>query len=183
MIFAMITGYKKANGENIKTSKIKNSWATLYVILSLLLGSYIYYKDQNIFIKSKFEPIDYKVEHEDFYFECSDCHNLFPPYLLPKESWVKLMEDQHEHYDEDLELEKNLVDSITKYLVDKTKHLVYVCVVLLVINRKHEGINKGRGAGHADPVGRGKRVRQGPAAEIPRTQACIQYRIDHLQDP
>lgn len=117
MVFAMITGYKKAIGENITTSSLQNLLASIYVIGTLVFAVYIYGDKSNVFIKSKFTKIDYKLEHEDFYMECSDCHNLFPPHLLPSSSWVKLMNDQHEHYGEDLELEEDMVQLIKSYLI------------------------------------------------------------------
>lgn len=117
MVMAMVTGFKKARGENIKTTFRMNFFGTLYIIMACLIGSYVYFEDDNIFIKSKFTKIDYKSKHKDFHFECSDCHNLIPPELLPKDSWIELMSKQDNHYDEDLELDKSLVTSITKFLV------------------------------------------------------------------
>ncbi len=120
MVMAMVTGYKKAKGTDIKPRFWMIFWGSFYTFIFSLLFIYSYYIPNNIFIESKFEKIDYKVLHKDFQFECSDCHNLIPPHLLPKTSWIKLMNEQSDHYDEDLELEKNLVDSIEKYLVDNS---------------------------------------------------------------
>ncbi len=120
MVMAMVTGYKKAKGTDIKPRFKMIFWGSFYTILVFVIFSYVYFIPENIFIKSKFEKIDYKALHKDFQFECSDCHNLIPPHLLPKESWIKLMNEQSDHYDEDLELEKNLVDSIEKYLVENS---------------------------------------------------------------
>lgn len=120
MVMAMVTGYKKAKGLNINTTFRMNFLASLYVIFTCFFATYIYYTDNNIFVKSKFEKIDYKVLHKDFYFECSDCHNLIPPELLPKSSWIALMNKQDNHYDEDLELDKDLVKSIKTFLVNNS---------------------------------------------------------------
>lgn len=122
MIMAMVSGYKKAKGEDIKPRFWMLFWGSLYTLVFTAVALYTYYIPNNIFIVSKFEKIDYKALHKDFQFECSDCHNLIPPHLLPKESWVKLMEEQSEHYDEDLELEKSLTKSIEKFLVDNASH-------------------------------------------------------------
>lgn len=120
MVMAMVTGYKKAKGIDIKPRFWMIFWGSFYTFIVVLIFSYVYFVPDNLFVKSKFEKIDYEVLHKDFQFECSDCHNLIPPHLLPKESWIKLMKSQDNHYDEDLELDKNLVDSITKYLVDNS---------------------------------------------------------------
>lgn len=120
MVFAMITGYKKAEGEDIVTLPLRNITATIYVIGTLIFASYIYVNNQTVFTKSKFAQIDYKKQNEDFYMECSDCHNLFPPHLLPAASWIKLMDDQHKHYDEDLELEEDMLSTIKSYLINNS---------------------------------------------------------------
>lgn len=117
MVMAMISGYKKAKGENITTTFRMKLLGSLYIIGVLIIAIYSYCTPNNIFIKSKFEKISYKELDYDFYFECSDCHNLFPPFLLPANSWTELMKNQHEHFEEDLELDESLVKKINSYLV------------------------------------------------------------------
>ncbi len=113
----MITGYKKAKGEDTQTNYFMTFLDFLYSSVFIFVAVYVYLTPNNVFIKSEFEKIDYKALHSDFYYECSDCHNLIPPHLLPKESWIKLMKEQSEHFEEDLELEKPLANSIRDYLV------------------------------------------------------------------
>jgi len=120
IIMSMVTGYKKAKGIDIKPRLQMIFFGSLYTFFFFLFSFYTYYTPDNIFVKSKFEKIDYKALHKDFHFECSDCHNLFAPHLLPKESWVKLMSEQDNHFEEDLELDKSLVKSIEKFLVDNS---------------------------------------------------------------
>ncbi|WP_044416566.1 cytochrome b/b6 domain-containing protein [Halarcobacter anaerophilus] len=117
MVMAMVSGYKRAKGEDIKITLRTKVLGTIYIVLVIFVSFYTYYVPENIVTKSKFKEISYKDQNYDFYFECSDCHNLYPPFLLPKDSWIALMEDQHEHYDEDLELDESLVKNITSYLV------------------------------------------------------------------
>jgi cytochrome b len=117
MVFAMITGYKKAKGEDIEPTFCMKFYGSLYIVFVLSLASYTYYIPNNFIVKSKFEKIDYKKLHSDFQFECSDCHNLIPPFLLPKESWKNLMANQDNHFEEDLELDSTMVKSIEKFLI------------------------------------------------------------------
>ncbi len=63
------------------------------------------------------KKIDYKVEHELFYDECISCHTLYPPYLLPKESWITMMNDLENHFGDDASLELEDRVSIQEYLV------------------------------------------------------------------
>ncbi len=120
MVMAMVSGFKKAKGSDTKLTFRIKFYGSLYILAVIIVAFYSYFIPNNIFIKSKFKEIDYKTLHEDFYFECSDCHNLIPPYLLPKESWVALMKEQNNHYDENLELDKSLASSIEKYLVNNS---------------------------------------------------------------
>lgn len=117
MVMAMVSGYKRAKGEDITLTFRMRLLGSLYIIGVLLVAIYSYCTPDNIITKSKYEKISYKELNYDFYFECSDCHNLYPPFLLPKESWIALMENQHKHYNEDLELDNSLVKKITEYLV------------------------------------------------------------------
>ncbi len=117
MLFAMITGYKKSKGEDIKPTFSMKFYGSIYIVFVLALASYTYYIPNNFLVKSKFEKIDYKKLHADFQFECSDCHNLIPPFLLPKESWKNLMANQEDHFEEDLELDNSMVKSIEKFLI------------------------------------------------------------------
>jgi len=117
MVMAMVSGFKWAKGEDIKLNFSNKFFGSLYIILVLIVSLYSYYKPENVITKSKFEKISYKDENYDFYFECSDCHNLYPPFLLPKKSWIALMDNQHNHYQEDLELDDTLVKKIESYLV------------------------------------------------------------------
>lgn len=120
IIMSMVSGYKNAKGNDIKPRFWMIFWGSLYTFIFVLIFFYSYYIPENIFIKSKFEKIDYKALHKDFQFECSDCHNLIPPHLLPKESWIELIKNQSEHFEEDLELESSLAKSIETFLIDNS---------------------------------------------------------------
>ncbi len=120
IIMSMISGYKKAKGIDIKPRFTMVFFGSLFTFISFIFSFYTYYIPNNIFIKSKFEKIDYKTLHEDFYFECSDCHNLIAPHLLPKNSWHELMVNTKNHFDEDLELDEDLLKEIEKFLIDNS---------------------------------------------------------------
>ena len=47
---------------------------------------------------------------------CSDCHGVYPPTLLPAESWKTLMNSLEEHFGEDASLDSDTTDQITAYL-------------------------------------------------------------------
>ncbi len=117
MVMAMVSGFKKAKGEDISTTFRMKFLGSLYIVVVIAIAYYSYCSTNNVFTKSIYDKINYKAENYNFYFECSNCHNLIPPFLLPKESWVQLMKDQHNHYNEDLELDALLARDIEKYIV------------------------------------------------------------------
>lgn len=120
MVMSMVSGYKKAKGENISITYMMRLFGSIYIICILLLAIYSYFIPNNIITKPKFEKIIYKELNYDFYFECSDCHNLYPPFLLPKKSWINLMENQNKHFEEDLELDESLAKKIKDFLVQNS---------------------------------------------------------------
>ncbi|MBU6497525.1 MAG: hypothetical protein KGJ41_16590 [Rhodospirillales bacterium] len=50
--------------------------------------------------------------------ECSACHVLYPPELLPARSWQALTSHLSTHFGEDASLDAPTTAAITKYLVD-----------------------------------------------------------------
>ncbi|MFQ5901431.1 MAG: diheme cytochrome c [Thermodesulfobacteriota bacterium] len=65
--------------------------------------------------------------------ECSSCHFLYFPGLLPSGSWIRVMDDTGNHFGEDLGLEAGTIKDIREYLVanaaDKTGSKISVRVV------------------------------------------------------
>ncbi len=49
--------------------------------------------------------------------ECSDCHIVYHPSLLPKNSWAIMMDNLSEHFGEDASLDDETRDVIANYLV------------------------------------------------------------------
>ncbi|MDH5694218.1 MAG: diheme cytochrome c, partial [Gammaproteobacteria bacterium] len=48
---------------------------------------------------------------------CGECHTAFHPTLLPARSWNRMMDEQSEHFGEDLGLEAEAVQEIQNFLV------------------------------------------------------------------
>ena len=49
---------------------------------------------------------------------CSECHFAFHPSLLPARSWQKIFDNQHTHFGEDLDLDKETLDGLLKFHLD-----------------------------------------------------------------
>ena len=52
----------------------------------------------------------------DYQSECSDCHMVYHPSLLPKKSWAIMMSDLENHFGEDASLDDETRDDIAAYL-------------------------------------------------------------------
>ncbi|MDH5516779.1 MAG: diheme cytochrome c [Gammaproteobacteria bacterium] len=52
--------------------------------------------------------------------ECSSCHMLYPPGLLPARSWQKLMSSLDTHFDDNAELDSNDATVISAFLMNNS---------------------------------------------------------------
>lgn len=118
VIWSMFTGYKYLlDGEDIKLTSKQNFFADFFIFISVVLFFYTVYKDNNILLKSRFEPINYETKYPTLYEECGDCHIVFPAYLLPSKSWEIIMDIPEDHYGEELDLDEDDAKLIKEYLV------------------------------------------------------------------
>jgi len=62
------------------------------------------------------KPVDNKLYTD----ECASCHFGFQPGLLPARSWVKLMGNLENHFQDDASLESKDVETLTQYLVQNS---------------------------------------------------------------
>ena len=116
----MITGYKKAEGKDTKVKKRLSFFAYLMIFISAGTYFFIISSDYNFLTTNKFIEVDYKSEHRVYANECGgDCHKTYPPFLLPKRSYEKIIKtlDNHrgkEITDQNISISKQ--SSILKYL-------------------------------------------------------------------
>ncbi|WP_310441081.1 cytochrome b/b6 domain-containing protein [Sulfurimonas sp.] len=114
---SMIYGYKEGDGKSVKLTRFQQLFGVLWIGSALFLFTYLLLTPSNILIKDSNKAVDYRAEHEQFYKECISCHTLYPPYLLPKESWVKMMDNLESHFGDDASLDEADKNSIKDYLV------------------------------------------------------------------
>lgn len=114
---SMLDGYKSGEQISLKLTLLQKLFGFLWIGLSIVFMIYLLSSPSNILIADNNRAIDYKVEHKLFYDECISCHTLYPPHLLPKKSWVKMMDNLQNHFGDDASLEQEDIDSIKEYLV------------------------------------------------------------------
>lgn len=123
MLFAMITGYKKAEGKDAKVSMVRHLFAYSAIVWSMVTLYGVATSHDTFLTKSLFEKRDFKAENETFYEKCSTCHKLYPPFMLPQDSWVRLMDGLENHFGERIG-EQNITQSeqinIKAYLLSQS---------------------------------------------------------------
>jgi len=100
MAFAMITGYKKAKGEDSKPGKSQNNISYIFLIISLMVFYVSIEGRDNPFVVNKFDQIDYKTEAPVYEKECGACHKPYPPFMLPASSWERIKDGLKNHFGE-----------------------------------------------------------------------------------
>jgi len=123
MVFAMVTGYKKTQGEDAVVSKPLRFFAFFIIFFAIVTYFFVISSNYNFLTTQKYKNIQYEELHPVFYHECGDCHKLYPPYLLPKKSWKKIMARLDNHHGEEI-TEANITkaeqNSILKFLLSNS---------------------------------------------------------------
>ena len=102
MVFTMINGYKKANGEDSTPGKSQNILTYTFLILSIFVLFVSTDGRHNPFVISKFIPINYETEQPTYAYECGSCHKPYPPFMLPNTSWERIKKGLDNHFGEEI---------------------------------------------------------------------------------
>jgi cytochrome b len=123
MVFAMVTGYKKAKGEDTEVCNAKNIISYIFLAISAWVLFVILDGTHNPFVKNNFTNIDYKQESPIFYEKCGDCHKIYPTFLLTEKSWIRIMDGIDNHFGEkitDQNISKQESIVIRRYLIENS---------------------------------------------------------------
>jgi len=120
MVFAMVTGYKRTEGEDTKVKSSLSFFA--YAMILIAIGTYFFIisSNYNFLTLQKHTNVNYEELHPVFYNECGDCHKVYPPHLLPKRSWKKIMRGLDNHRGEEIteaNITKSQQASILEFLI------------------------------------------------------------------
>jgi len=126
LVRAMITGFKEpraddavegaADDATTTTGRGPRPWLTaLITLLVMAVPIGATFQASRIKIKVAYRPPDTKgtVYAEN----CSDCHGVYSPTLLPAESWGKLMTTLDDHFGEDASLDPETTKQVRDYLI------------------------------------------------------------------
>jgi len=126
LIMAMITGYKEGGDDGVQVRP--GSVVAVVLMAAIVASSFITFRgylsqtEQHPFLP--FEGIVLP-DNATWREECGDCHMAYHPSLLPARSWVALMNGQHDHFGDDLDLDDDDKTEITEFLVrNSAEHLL-----------------------------------------------------------
>jgi len=100
MVFCMITGYKKTDGEDTQVKKSLAFFAYAMIFIATATYFFIISSNYNFLTMRKYTNVSYKDLHPVFVKECGECHSPYPPFLLPQRSWEKIMAGLDNHFGE-----------------------------------------------------------------------------------
>ena len=121
LVLAMFSGYKTGADSGI----IVRPRAIVAVVLILLVLLSTFFTFRGYLAQTDTEPfLPFRgivlADNELWREECGDCHMAYHPSLLPARSWQALMDGQNDHFGEDLDLDEDVTEEITRFLVENS---------------------------------------------------------------
>ncbi|MAC82760.1 MAG: hypothetical protein CL624_01360 [Arcobacter sp.] len=118
---SIFNGFKKTKEKEIIKLNIYQK-IIAFIFLIIFIGFLVFnlLQPKNILVASSYKSTYYEQHNELFVSECAACHTLYPPNLLPKRSWIKLMSDLENHFGDDASLEKEDYSLILSFLVENS---------------------------------------------------------------
>ena len=113
---SIFSGYKQLADKPAYLTTIPKIVAWVFLSSALAAPVLLIY-DTTPLTQSRYSAVNYEAEHPLFVEECASCHTLYPPHLLPKRSWKKIMATLSDHFGDDASLDEADRVSIEKYLL------------------------------------------------------------------
>jgi len=119
LVWAMLTGQKEAaaGAASIRGHHYLGVLISVVVIMAALLYFDGYLQET---ADDLYQPYTGPIlpDNASWRENCSECHFAFHPSLLPARSWQKIFDNQHTHFDEDLDLDADTVTELLKFHLD-----------------------------------------------------------------
>src|SRR3989339_30672 len=114
---SIIDGHKKCEGDSVVLSWFQKIIAIIGIGGTIILLVYTLSIPNNLLIAGYNSKVNYAHDNPVFVNECGSCHTLYPPTLLPREGWSRLMGDLSNHFGDDASLEPLDHQTILTYLL------------------------------------------------------------------
>ncbi len=102
MVFAMVTGYKRTEGKDTEVKPFLSIFSYIMIVIAIATYFFIVSSNYNFLTLQKYTNIDYEHISPVYLKECGDCHNAYPPFLLPRKSWERVMGALDNHFGEEI---------------------------------------------------------------------------------
>ncbi|WP_345993603.1 cytochrome b/b6 domain-containing protein [Sulfurimonas sp. HSL-1716] len=113
---SIVNGHKNIDAPSVTLNLFQKLFS--FFALTLAAGVLFYSLFFNsVLTKSTHKEISYEKEHSAFVAECASCHTLYPPHLLSRASWEKVMNSLDDHFGDDASLDEQTRVSIRDYLM------------------------------------------------------------------
>ncbi len=118
LVKAMITGTKVKVPDHVLVPNHRLLAITLVIVILITSGSYF----SGYLTQTSPQPylpfIGPQLPDNPLWREaCGECHLAYHPTLLPARSWQRMLIEQHEHFDEDLDLDEETLADIRTFLI------------------------------------------------------------------
>ena len=119
LILSMLSGHK----EGVPTSSgvQKHHFMGTVLLIGIIISGLLYFRGYLIeTAENRYQPYtgpqlpDNALWRES----CGECHHAFHPSLMPKRSWQKTFDMQHEHFDEDLDFDETDYEELLAFHLD-----------------------------------------------------------------
>ena len=114
---SMVDGYKLSTEEGLELTFIQKIYGVLALGFSVMACVYMLLMPNSLLIADGNVKRDYSKENGAFFKECISCHTLYPPFLLPSQSWISIMDTLENHFGDDASLDEKTTRSIKEFLV------------------------------------------------------------------
>jgi cytochrome b len=113
---SMITGYKRIEAPSARLNFWQKAMAAIFLSAAIIVPIWAMSADSPLG-RSVYEPVEYDSLAPEFSEECGSCHTLYPPFLLPKASWQKVMATLEDHFGDDASLDEETRRKIEEFLL------------------------------------------------------------------
>ena len=113
---SIATGYKNIEAPSVTLKWFQKLFSLVALVFAAGVLFYLLFFNSPL-TKSGYSALNYEKEHSAFVAECASCHTIYPPHLLPRESWSKMMDTLDDHFGDDASLDDKTRVSIREYLL------------------------------------------------------------------
>lgn len=119
IISSMVHGFKHAplHVKSIHPTPMQNRLGMGFLVLAFITGVGVWKWEESPLIGAHPDLIYYHEVFPEYAKECTSCHALMPPFVLPKHSWEIVLSDPKDHFFEDISAKVPHFASIKAYIL------------------------------------------------------------------